>query len=268
MAKHWGLLRLYGSTGSADSILQVIREDRLDLKVLLGVWIDAEERRDSTGAAVEAFPEAVAANRRETEAAVRLAAEYPASVVAISVGNETQIDWSSHRVPQELLVAFIREVRARTQVPVTTADDYNFWNKPGSEPVAAELDFVMTHFHPLWNGIQIEGALDWSKRIYADVRAAHPGRTVVIGETGWATQKHDAGEQATLIKGRPGEAEQKIFHDELTAWVDAGRIPAFWFEAFDENWKGGPSPDDVEKHWGLYRADRTPKPAMAGKPAR
>jgi exo-beta-1,3-glucanase (GH17 family) len=38
----------------------------------------------------------------------------------------------------------------------------------------------------------------------------------------------------------------------------------FYFEAFDEPWKGGADPRDVEKHWGLYNENRTPKAAMAG----
>jgi LPPG:FO 2-phospho-L-lactate transferase len=67
-----------------------------------------------------------------------------------------------------------------------------------------------------------------------------------------------------LIKGRPGEAEQKRFYEALTAWIEQERITTFVFEAFDENWKGGPAADEVEKHWGLYRSDRTPKPVLAG----
>ena len=31
---------------------------------------------------------------------------------------------------------------------------------------------------------------------------------------------------------------------------------------FDENWKGGAHPAEVEKHWGLYRADRSAKLAV------
>jgi exo-beta-1,3-glucanase (GH17 family) len=86
----------------------------------------------------------------------------------------------------------------------------------------------------------------------------------VIGETGWATRRHEEGDQGKLMKGRVGEDEQKAFHDAFTAWARKQRVVAFFFEAFDENWKGGPRPDDVEKHWGLFRADRTPKRAMAG----
>jgi exo-beta-1,3-glucanase (GH17 family) len=74
--------------------------------------------------------------------------------------------------------------------------------------------------------------------------------------------KHTEGEQARLIKGRPGEAEQAVFFDAVTAWAERERVTVFFFEAFDENWKGGEHPNEVEKHWGLYRADRTPKLAV------
>jgi exo-beta-1,3-glucanase (GH17 family) len=266
MTEHWNLLRLYGSTGPAETILEVIREDGLDMKVMLGVWIDVEERRDAAGAVLEQFPEVRAANRREVESAVRLANLYPEIILSVSVGNETQVFWSAHRVPPELLIGYVRRVRAGAKAPVTVADDFNYWNKPESRTVARELDFIVTHIHPLWNGIQLEDALQWTQRTYAEVRDAHPGHTLVLGETGWATGRHDQGEQARLIKGETGEEQQKLFYETLTEWTKEKRIPTFFFEAFDENWKGGEHPNEVEKHWGLYRADRTPKRALAGKP--
>jgi exo-beta-1,3-glucanase (GH17 family) len=145
------------------------------------------------------------------------------------------------------------------------ADDFNFWNKPESRAVAEEVDFIVMHAHPLWNGLQLPDALAWTQGKVAEIQAAHPGHPVVLGETGWATRKHTEGEQAVLMKGRPGEAEQKAFFEEVSAWSRAERTPVFFFEAFDENWKGGDHPDEVEKHWGLYRADRTPKAALAGE---
>jgi len=264
MAKHWRLLRIYGASGPAETILEAIREDGHDMKVMLGVWIDPEERPGGNGGGLVPSPEARAANRREIESAVRLADAYPEIVIAVSVGNETQVSWSSHRVPPGLLIGYVREMRARTPAPVTVADDFNFWNKPESRDVARELDFIVTHMHPLWNGLPLAGALDWTRRTFAEVQAAHPGDALVLGETGWATQKHDVGEQAKLIKGQPGETQQKIFYDAVAAWAAKERIPVFFFEAFDENWKGGEHPDEVEKHWGLFRADRSPKPALAG----
>lgn len=261
IARHWGLLRIYGAAGTGETVLAAIRESRIPMKVVLGLWLAAEERRDSTGRVIERFPAAREANRREIEAAVRLAREHPGAVAAIAVGNETQVFWSFNRVAQEKLVEVLRETRARTRVPVTTADDYNFWNKPESRAVAAECDFVFTHLHPLWNGASLDGAVPWIETQLAAIRALHPDREVVIGETGWATQRHDEGDQGRLMKGALGEAEQARFVRDLRAWLASARVTTFTFEAFDENWKGGDDPADVEKHWGLYRADRTPKPA-------
>ena len=40
-------------------------------------------------------------------------------------------------------------------------------------------------------------------------------------------------------------------------------ITTFFFEAFDEDWKGETSnPLGAEKHWGLFTVDRKPKQVM------
>jgi len=247
MLPHWNLLRVYGSTGFAETLLNVIRENGLDMKVMLGVWI---------------APNAVEANRQEVDTVIRLADAFPGIVIAVSVGNETQIHWSAHRTPYDTLLVNVRRVRAGVSVPVTVADDFNYWNKPESLMLSAEIDFITMHAHPMWNGLQLEDALDWLREQVAAVQAWHPHRTVILGETGWATSVHDKGEQAELIKGTPGESEQKTFHDAVRAWGKAESQAVFFFEAFDENWKGGDHPDEVEKHWGLFRADRSGKQAV------
>jgi len=33
----------------------------------------------------------------------------------------------------------------------------------------------------------------------------------------------------------------------------------FFFEAFDEPWKGGENSNEPEKNWGLFKIDRKPK---------
>jgi exo-beta-1,3-glucanase (GH17 family) len=262
MLNHWNLLRTYSAIGPAERLLEIIREDRLDMKVMLGVWIGVEERRGENGAVVESFPAVREANRREVEVGIRLANQYPDIVIAVCVGNETQVEWSAHRSPLDLLIGYVRTVRDGTKVPVSTADDYNFWNKPESHTLAPELDFIVLHAHPMWNGVLADDALEWTRDTYRAIQAQHPNHLVVYGETGWATMKHDEGEQARLIKGRPGEEEQAAFYDAVTSWAKDERVTVFFFEAFDENWKGGEHADEVEKHWGLYRADRTPKLAV------
>ena len=154
-------------------------------------------------------------------------------------------------------------IDTRKNAPVTTADDFSYWSAAESRAVAAEIDFIVVHAHPLWNGIQLADAPAWTRNALEGVRAAHPGAVLVLGETGWATRRHSEGEQARLIKGVVGEEEQARFHRELSDWIEAERVTTFFFEAFDENWKGGAHPDEVEKHWGLFRADRTAKTAMS-----
>lgn len=247
MLPHWQLLRNYGSDGPAVTLLEVIESDRLAMKVMQGVWI---------------APHAPAANREQITDAVRLANEYPDIVRAVCVGNETQVHWSAHRSSLDSLITYVRQVRAAVKQPVTVADDYNFWNKPESVRLAAELDFLTVHAHPLWNSKQLEESLAWLQQTLAEVQALHPDKRLVLGETGWATSVHDEGEQARLCIGKVGEAEQKQLFDQVRAWAAESRQPVFWFEAFDENWKGGDHAAEVEKHWGVFRADRSAKKAV------
>lgn len=267
MAQHWNLIRVYGSIGPSEDMLALIREHALPLRVMLGVWLEPEARRDSTGAILEPLPGAVSANAAQVASAIRLAREYEDIVLAISAGNETQVAWSAHRFPAEQLIRDLRALRSGVKQPVTTADDFNFWNKPESHAVAAEIDFITLHAHPLWNGKHVGEALAWTTDTYHSIQAAHPGVTVIYGETGWATRRHDQGEQARLMVGDADETAQREFHRAITAWARETGTTLFFFEAFDENWKGGEHPDEVEKHWGLFRADRTAKLAMreAGK---
>jgi exo-beta-1,3-glucanase (GH17 family) len=247
MVRHWNLLRLYGASEVAETVLEVIRDDRIPMKVMLGVWIGADDE---------------AANEREVRDAVRLANAHPEIVVAVCVGNETQVYWAAHRSPLEPVIAHVRAVRQGVRQPVTSADDLDYWILPESRALARELDFLTLHAHPMWKGQTLDVALPWLRDRLAAVRELHADRPVVLGETGWATSVATSGEQAELIKGRPGEREQAIFHDQVRTWAAAARETVFWFEAFDEEWKGGNDPAEVEKHWGLYFSDRTPKRAL------
>ncbi|MFZ4574242.1 MAG: hypothetical protein ACOYN0_07575 [Phycisphaerales bacterium] len=262
MARHWSLIRVYASRGSAGVMCKLIREHKLPLRVMVGVWI-APEFREVDGKR-EDFPSAVADNKAEIAAGIALGKEYPEVVVAIGVGNETQVTWSAHRTNREQLIGAIREVRAAVKAPVTTCDDFAFWVSEESVAVAAECDFIATHLYGMWNKQQLPDALDWTRQKLSDVQARHPGGPVVVTEIGWATKKGTEGYQAIGIVGAPGEGEQELFFLALRDWATAHKLAYFYFEAFDEKWKGGPSPDEVEKHWGLYNSDRTPKRVIKG----
>lgn len=245
----WEAIRVYSSRGPTEDILEVIASEGHGLKVMLGAWIAPDD------------PEANAIEVRE---AIRLANAHPDVVFAVSVGNESQVDWSAHRTDSEILIDAIREVRGNVEQPVTTADDYNFWNKPESHAVADEVDFILLHAYAMWNGKTLEEAVPWTEATVAAIRKEHPGIPIALGETGWATELNPEGEEVKHIKAPAGEAEQKVFYEAFTRWAADAELPYFYFEAFDEPWKGSADPREVEKHWGLYNVDRTPKAALKG----
>ncbi|NQV14312.1 glycosyl hydrolase family 17 [bacterium] len=260
LSQYWNLIRVYGSDADNERVLEVIHDNQLPLRLVLGIWLENETKN----------PERKLENLKQLNKAIELASRFPDEVIAINVGNESQVDWSWHRMEAAVLVNYIRAVRQNTQVPVTTADDYNFWNKPESQQIADEIDFIVLHAHALWNGQQLDHAVQWTDSVYQDIKLKHPDKTVVLGETGWATdynpEKTGPGEQGSLIKGEVSVAAQGKFLIDLNRWIDEKQITTFIFEAFDEPWKGGgesSGPLEVEKHWGVFYKDRSPKASFS-----
>jgi len=262
ISHHWNLIRMYGSSEVSEDVLKIIHEKKIPLRVMLGAWITRESESEILDA--KTSKAAMLANRKEVLEVIRLTNAYPDEVIAVSVGNETQVYWSDHRTQPEVLLRNIRAVRDATIVPVTTADDFNFWNKPESKRITQEIDFIVLHIHAMWAGLESSKAMPWTQRIYTEICEIHPEKTVVIGEAGWATQIHNEGEQAKLIVGKAGEEEQRRYYQQFTNWARTHKVGTFFFEAFDEPWKGGLHPDEVEKHWGVFRENRKPKAALTG----
>ena len=252
ISENWKWIRLYGSRGISSDILDIIRTDSLGIRVMLGAWIAKED----------GSIEAATSNKEEISMAIELANRYPDIVNSINIGNETMVYWSDHKVDMGIMTSYINFTRKRVKVPVTTADDLGFWNKESSRSISEQCDFIVVHIHPLWGGQKIEDALDWVKGIYSEIKTMHPDKEVIIGETGWATMKHNEGLQHELIKGKPGEKNQKYYYSQFREWAGENRIPHHFFEVFDENWKGGDHPNEVEKHWGLYYSNRKPKDVL------
>jgi exo-beta-1,3-glucanase (GH17 family) len=247
------MIRVYSSRAPTETILEIVRDDALPLQVMVGVWI-----------APRTEPGAAEANAAEVAEAIRLANAYPEQVLAINVGNESQVAWSAHRSDRGALIRHLREVRAAVTQPVTTADDYNFWNKPESHAVAAEVDFLLLHAYAMWNQQSLADAVPWTAATIESIQAEHPDLRIVMGETGWATQLNPEGDEVAHIVAPAGEAEQASFYAAFTAWAGEVGQPYFYFEAFDEPWKGSLEPREVEKHWGLYDVDRRPKQVLRG----
>jgi exo-beta-1,3-glucanase (GH17 family) len=262
--QHFGLIRMF-STKDADGVLPVIRAHRLNLKVQLGLWIAGSKAS------------ADAANQREIARGIALAKAYRDLVLAVSVGNETLVDWSMHLPPADI-AGYLQRVRSAVEQPVTTDDNWAvFADAGGKYPevgrVLREIDFVSMHTYPLLDSVydpafrqwqhpevpeerhaeaMMDSFFDKARADYAAVRRyldAHGHRElpVTIGETGWKA----FGPQTDRI----GPALQRLYAQRLARWRD-GPVQIVWFEAFDEPWKGD---DDG---WGLFDVHRRPRPVL------
>lgn len=257
----FGLIRLYDAKENSATTLELIREHRLPIKVLLGMWLDAEvSNHEGCPWLDEPIPEDKLvknriANDHEITAGIELANQYDDIVAAVNVGNEALVTWNDHMVPVEQVIAYVRRVQAAVAQPVSVADNYEWWISDGA-PLAAVVDFLGVHTYPAWEQKTIDEALAYTIENIEGVHAALPDKPIAILEAGWATVAEEFGEQAS-------ETNQARHFAELNDWARKSNITVFFFEAFDEPWKGNPDrADGAEKHWGLFNADRTPKQVM------
>jgi exo-beta-1,3-glucanase (GH17 family) len=262
-----GTIRLFSSRAFGRTVLEVIRDNKLDLKVQLGTYPNP-----ITGPAAEAD------NIAELDAGIALANAFPDIVVAVSVGNETMVEWSTHKVAVADMARYLKKVRSAIKQPVTTNDNFLFWASV-PQAIAEVVDYAAVHTYPLLDTFYNPTAWDWrqkpvteSQRAMAMMNAsiaeaksqferARQGLVnlnlgsmpMVIGETGWVAVDTAGGPTLNL---RAHPVNQKMYFDALQAWATEGRRDAqgpkavFFFQAFDEPWKQG---DDG---WGLFNTKR------------
>jgi exo-beta-1,3-glucanase (GH17 family) len=261
LARHWPLLRLYDCSLHAERVLQVIRDDGLPLRVMLGAYLGAEMNNFGCPWGGTYSEEQLDASRRENaaelERLVRLAREHPHTVFSVAVGNEATVDWSDHIVPVPKMIEYVRWVKARLPQPVTFCENYVPWQHKLRDLVP-ELDFLSLHTYPVWEYKHIHEALDYTKDNIASVAPLYPGKTLVITEAGWCTNSNGRGMNAEHAV----QELQALYYRDLMAWTQAEGLLCFVFEAFDEPWKGSSDPLEPEKHWGLFTVDRRPKLVM------
>jgi exo-beta-1,3-glucanase (GH17 family) len=262
LAGRFTLIRLFDSSDKvARQTLQVIRDYRLDIKVMLGIYVHHDN---------------LAANDAELARGIALAHEYKDHVVAVSVGNETMVTWSFNRFDTLAMKGYIDKVRKAVDQPVTTDDNWAFfaWNRRVEQdpaPILASIDFVAMHTYPLLDSVYSPDLWDWrqaavppkrratamveaavarAKFEYTAVRAhmdslGLTAMPIVIGETGWQADP-------AMVPFRAHPVNQKMYVDRINAWQASGDGPRtiFYFEAFDEPWK------EADDKWGLFNVKR------------
>jgi len=240
LEKQWRLIRLYGSDQHSRNVLEVIQRNKLNLRVMLGLWLSGK-------------PEKQGENERQITTGISLAKAFPGIVIAINVGNEALVSWSDHRMTEAEMIKHVRRVKAAVKCPITVADDFLYWAVPGNRLVE-HLDFITLHSYPLWGYLDIDKGLSATIDKFEQVRRIYPDKTIVFGEVGWAS--YTVGDKHVPRAG--DEVKQKRYYDEINAWARSHDVTTFLFEAFDEPWKG----EGTEGHWGLFSVDRKAKLAM------
>lgn len=259
---HWDALRVYACDLHTERVLKVIARERLPFTVMLGAYIGAEVNNPGCPWGGVYSEETLEKNRQqnkeELDRAVLWANRYESIVDIVSVGNEATVDWTDHLIDPESVKAYAAYLRSRIPQPVTFCENYVPWLDK-LKSLAQELDLIAIHTYPVWEYKTVAEAMDYTRKNYEVVQAAHPGKQIVITEAGWATASNGRG----IPPENVGEHYQAAYLRELLEWAERESILVYIFEAFDENWKGSDHPLEPEKHWGIYRADRSAKPALS-----
>lgn len=185
----------------------------------------------------------------ETASLVDLANRHPDTIKRVIVGNEVML---RQEMPVEALIAHIDRVRAAVRQPVAYADVWEFWLK--YPEIADHVDIVTIHLLPYWEDepTSADGAMARIEHAYDTIAARFPGKTIMVGETGWPTAGRNRSAAAT------GLVEKARFVSAFIALAERRGFDYNIIEAFDQAWKQKLE-GTVGGHWGLYGADRQAK---------
>jgi exo-beta-1,3-glucanase (GH17 family)/glycosyltransferase involved in cell wall biosynthesis len=225
-------IRTYSSTGGVELVPGIAQE--LGLRVTVGAWVDKHQER----------------NEREIRSVIDLAKRH-SNVNGIIVGNET-IYRGDLKVSE--LIPMIQRVKRSTTVPVTTGEIWNVWIE--HPELVSQVDYIAAHILPYWEGFSDKQAVDQAILIYDKLRAAYPGKRIVIAEFGWPSAGYN------LKAAEPGRVEQALVLRDFVTRAESYGIDYNIVEAIDQPWKifeGGVGP-----YWGLFDAARQPKFAWSG----
>lgn len=258
---NWKYIRLYDCDQHSDTVLEVIKKEKLNLKVMLGAYIHAEVNNyECPWGGVysdEKLKYNAEINLKQTNKLIQRANKYPDIIFALSAGNEATVDWSGNSVPVSKVIQYVKMIKEGAKQPVTFCENYIPWLDKLKDLVE-EIDFISIHSYPVWEDQNVHNALEFTKSNYYSVVNKYPNKPVVITEAGWTTNSNGRG----ICPSYVSEKFQAIYYNDLVNWSVNNNVLTFVFEAFDEPWKGSNAPLEPEKHWGLFKVDRTPKLVM------
>ncbi|MFG1262589.1 glycosyltransferase [Xanthobacter aminoxidans] len=249
-------VRTYSSTNGKELIAPIAAEQ--GLRVTAGAYLNREVDKD-TGKPIEVVDKATGKkvtvkerNDIEIDGVVKVARQNR-NVNAVIVGNETVLRGD---MSKSELAAVIRKVKRQVNVPVSTGEIWNTWLEPDAPELVASVDFILAHILPYWEDVPADQVVDYTINAYNRLRAAYPGKRVVIGEFGWPSHGYNRGASV------PDPMEQAKIIRNFVARADALGIEYNIIEAFDLPKKQNEG--SVGQYWGVFDADRTLKFPLTG----
>lgn len=207
--------------------------ERYGLKVYLGIWIGRNPVH----------------NQAQIEQGIATALRYRNTIRGIIVGNEVLLRGEQ---PPSVLKDYLLQVKTATGLPVSYADVWEFWNR--APELADAVDFITIHILPYWEDqpVPVAQALAHVLDIYREMQAHFPGKTLMIGETGWPSRGR------TRQGAVPSLINQAHFIREFAATATRIGMPYNVIEAYDQAWKRRQE-GTVGGTWGLYDTYQQPK---------
>jgi len=235
-AKHFTRIRTYSNTNQFAPVPELAQ--KYGLKVILGAWVGAN----------------LESNEKEIAGLIKAANEYPDAVERVVVGNEVLL---RREITPELLIDYIRRVKAAIKQPVTYADVWEFWLL--YPQVAKEVDSVTIHVLPYWENTPtpLEHTIEHMLHAHAAIARAYPGKPILIGEIGWPSAGRVRKDAV------PGRVAQATFVRQIINTAEEKGIDFNLFELFDEPWKFGQE-GTVGGNWGIIDIDRHIKFPLTG----
>ncbi|MBU0997076.1 MAG: glycosyl hydrolase [Firmicutes bacterium] len=261
--KYFDYIRLYDGSQHAQTVLKVIKDHNLKLKVMLGVEPGGEISNPNCPWGGLHTEEEIEFNKvnnyKKLDHIAALANEFKDQVLAVSVGNECTSDWHPGLMDPLTVAKHVKYVKSLISHPVTFCEGAYYWMTKG-KPIAEEVDFISIHSYPLWQKVNIDKALQMNIKDFEDNLRTYPNKDIIFTEFGWATMSNEQ-----MDSTQTNEENQKEYLNQVEKWAEENKITMFIFEAFDEPWKGSTNPIEPEKHWGILNVNRSPKKWFSSK---
>ncbi|WP_299549239.1 glycosyl hydrolase family 17 protein [Seonamhaeicola sp.] len=275
------------------------KDPDFEMYVMLGAWIDCKNAwTDKEPIHNEESED----NKPQMEKAVALANQYPDIVKVIAVGNEAMVKWAaSYYVEPWVILKWVnylqdlkKEGKLSKDLWVTSSDNFASWGGGDEEYHVEDLnklikavDFLSVHTYPMhdthyqpefWLKSEgLEGKTDLEKIEISMLRAKEyammqyenvrkymeslgVNKPIHIGETGWAS--FSSGHYGTKGSKACDEYKEALYYKHMRDWTNEAGMSCFYFEGFDEPWKGGTNSGNSEKHFGLFKVDGKAKFAL------